>query len=68
MEEYQQFCRYNKKPDGSNYTLDEFRAFQGQAIQLAKENGYDIIAEQRRQLEEDKKWREEQRQKDKESW
>lgn len=68
MQEYQQFCRYNKKPDGSNYTLDEYRALQGQAIQLAKENGYDILAEQRRQMEEDKKWREEQRQKDKESW
>lgn len=68
MQEYQQFCRYNKKPDGSNYTLDEYRVLQGQAIQLAKENGYDIIAEQRRQMEEDKKWRAEQRQKDKESW
>lgn len=68
MQEYQQFCRYNKKPDGSSYTLDEYRTLQGQAIQLAKENGYDILAEQRRQMEEDKKWREEQRQKDKESW
>lgn len=68
MQGYQQFCRYNKKPDGSNYTLDEYRALQGQAIQLAKENGYDILAEQRRQMEEDKQWRAEQRQKDKESW
>lgn len=68
MQEYQQFCRYNKKPDGSNYTLDEYRVLQGQAIQLAKENGYDIIAEQRRQMEEDRKWRAKQRQKDKESW
>lgn len=68
MQEYQQFCRYNKKPDGSNYTLDEYRALQGQAIQLAKENGYDILAEQRKQMEEDKKWRAEQRQKDKDSW
>jgi len=68
MQGYQQFCRYNKKQDGSDYTLDEYRALQGQAIQLAKENGYDIIAEQRKQMEEDKKWREEQRQKDKERW
>ncbi len=68
MQEYQQFCRYNKKPDGSNYTLAEYRDLQGQAIQLAKENGYDILAEQRKQMEEDKKWRAEQRQKDKESW
>lgn len=68
IQEYQQFCRYNKKPDGSNYTLDEYRTLQGQAIQLAKENGYDIIAEQRRQMEKDRKWRAEQRQKDKESW
>ncbi len=68
MQEYQQFCRYNKKSDGSNYTLGEYRALQGQAIQLAKENGYDILAEQRRQMDEDKKWRAEQRKKDKESW
>lgn len=68
MQEYQQFCRYNKKPDGSDYTLFEYRALCGAAIQEAKENGYDILAEQRRQLEEDRQWRAEQRQKDKESW
>lgn len=66
MQEYQQFCRYNKKPDGSDYTLSEYRALQGAAIQQAKENGYDIIAEQRKQMEADRKWQEEQRIKDKE--
>lgn len=68
MQDYQQFTRYNKKPDGSNYTLTEYRTLQGAAIQYAKENGYDIIAEQRRQMEEDRKWQKEQRQKDKERW
>lgn len=68
MQEYQQFCRYNKKPDGSDYTLLEYRIMQGEAIQRAKENGYDILAEQRKQMDEDRKWRDEQRQKDKESW
>jgi len=67
-QEYQQFCRYNKKSDGSDYTLDEYRAFQGAVIQQAKEDGFDIIAEQRKQMEEDKKWREEQNKKDKERW
>ena len=68
MEEYQMFCRYNKKADGSNYTLNEYRALQGAAIQMAKENGYDILAEQKKQIEENKKWNDEQRQKDKENW
>lgn len=68
MQDYQQFCRYNKKPDGSNYTLAEYRALQGAAIQHAKENGYDILAEKRKQMEEDKKWQKEQRKKDKENW
>ncbi|MBE6304968.1 MAG: hypothetical protein E7082_03475 [Bacteroidales bacterium] len=67
-QEYQQFCRYNKRPDGSDYSMDEFRAFQGAAIQHAKENGFDILAEQRRQAEEDKRWRKEQRQEDKSDW
>lgn len=32
-QEYQQFCKYNKKADGSNYTKSEWRAMKGQAIQ-----------------------------------
>lgn len=68
MLDYQQFTRYNKKSDGSDYSLAEYRALQGAAIQEAKENGYDILAEQKRQMEEDRKWRAEQRQKDKEDW
>lgn len=67
-QEYQQFSRYNKRPDGSDYTLAEFRAFQGATIQQAKENGFDILAEQRRQAEEDKQWHKEQRQQDKKDW
>ena len=32
-QEYQNFCKYNKKSDGSNYTKSEWRALKGQAIQ-----------------------------------
>lgn len=32
-QEYQNFCKYNKKADGSNYTKSEWRALKGQAIQ-----------------------------------
>ncbi len=31
--EYQTFCKYNKKADGSNYTKSEWRTLKGQAIQ-----------------------------------
>lgn len=31
-QEYQTFCKYNKKSDGSNYTKSEWRALKGQAI------------------------------------
>lgn len=36
--EYQEFCKYNKKADGSNYTKDEWRASVGQALQSMKGN------------------------------
>lgn len=72
---YQEFCRYNKKPDGSNYTLDEYRYLSAQAISYAKEQGVDILAEQReiisdqqKQMEENSKWADEQRKKDKDNW
>lgn len=32
-QEYQTFCKYNKKSDGSNYTKSEWQALKGQAIQ-----------------------------------
>lgn len=35
-QEYQTFCAYNKKPDGSNYTKSEWRMMKGQAIQNMK--------------------------------
>lgn len=34
--EYLEFCRYNKKADGSDYTKDEWRAMQGQALAALK--------------------------------
>lgn len=39
-QEYQNFCQYNKKPDGSNYTKDEWRAMIGQAIQNSNTGTY----------------------------
>lgn len=35
-QEYQNFCKYNKKSDGSNYTKNEWRALVGAAIQESK--------------------------------
>lgn len=31
-QEYQTFCKYNKKADGTNYTKNEWRALKGKAI------------------------------------
>lgn len=38
-QEYQNFCKYNKKADGSNYTKSEWRALKGQAIQNMNSGG-----------------------------
>lgn len=38
-QEYQEFCKYNKKSDGTNYTKSEWRALKGQAIQNTKSSG-----------------------------
>lgn len=46
--EYQEFCRFNKKEDGSNYSFQEFQAFKGEALmRLKEEEGIDLVAEQR---------------------
>ncbi len=66
--EYMEFCRYNKKADGSNYSHDEWWAMKGQAIMNLKEQGYDIIAEQQEQLRQNRKEMEEDRIQDKERW
>lgn len=56
--EYQNFCLYNKKPDGSNYTYSEWLAIQGQAIQNLKEQGVDLVAELSEQNRQNKQeWR-----------
>lgn len=34
-QQYQEYCRYNKKADGSNYSKDEWRAMMGAARQKA---------------------------------
>lgn len=58
--EYQEFCRYNKKPDGSNYTFDEFWALKGESLLKMKEQGIDLVAEQREYNENARKeWRKE---------
>ncbi len=38
-QEYQNFCKYNKKADGSNYSKSEWRALKGQAIQNMNSGG-----------------------------
>ncbi len=53
-QQYTEFCRFNKKADGSSYTFDEWMAMRGQAIMNMKEEGYDIIAEQQEQLRQDR--------------
>ena len=57
--EFQEFSRYNKKSDGSNYSFDEFQAFKGQALLNLIEEGIDLVAEQREQNRKDRQeWRE----------
>ena len=41
-QEYQNFCKYNKKADGSNYTKSEWRALKGQAIQNMNSGGSSV--------------------------
>lgn len=58
--EYQEFCRFNKKEDGSNYTFQEFQAFKGEALLRLKEEGIDLVAEQREMNRQaNQEWREE---------
>lgn len=59
--EYQEFCRFNKKEDGSNYTFQEFQAFKGEALlRLKEEEGIDLVAEQREMNRQaNQEWREE---------
>ncbi len=68
MQEYRQFSQYNKKADGSDYSLNEWRALQGQAIQNLKNEGYDLLAEQREQHRQNRADQEAERQQDKERW
>lgn len=57
--EYQEFCRYNKKEDGSHYSFAEFQTLKGQALLDLKEQGIDLVAEQREQnRKERQEWRE----------
>lgn len=66
--EYMEFCRYNKKADGRNYSHDEWWALKGQAIMNLKEQGYDIITEQQEQLRQNRKEMEEDRKQYKKRW
>ena len=45
--EYLQFSAFNKKPDGSNYSFDEYMALDAQALNKLKSEGVDLVAEQR---------------------
>ena len=42
-QDYQAFCRFNKKADGSNYSKTEWRIMQGQAIQNANGGGVPTV-------------------------
>lgn len=48
--EYINFCTYHKKADGTDYSMQEWRALKGATIQALKEEGYDIIAENNEML------------------
>ncbi len=37
-QDYQEFSKYNKKADGSNYTRDDYKAMVGQAYQSTKQS------------------------------
>lgn len=59
MMEYQEFCRFNRKEDGSLYTFDEFQALKGEALLELKKQGIDLVAEQNeRNRQANKEWRE----------
>ncbi len=45
--EYLEFCRYNKREDGSNYSFYDFQAYKGQLLLNLKEQGIDLVAEQK---------------------
>lgn len=66
--EYQDFCLYNKKANGSNYTYSEWLTLRGQAIMNLKGQGYDPIAEQKKINEQQKTDFAEQRKNDKKAW
>jgi len=58
MMEYQEFCRYNRKEDGSMYTFGEFQTMKGEALLRLKEEGIDLVAEQReRNRQANQEWR-----------
>ena len=65
VNEYQQFSRYNKKADGSDYTMGEFQAMKGQALLNLKEEGVDIVADMQEQSRQDRIARDEQAKKEK---
>lgn len=52
--EYLLFSTYNKKPDGSNYTFDEYMSLNAQALNNLKKQGVDLVAELRQQNEENR--------------
>ena len=65
MQEYYSFCSSFKKPDGSEYSIHEWRAIKGQAIQNLKDEGYDIIEENRKLLQQQREDFDREREEDK---
>lgn len=66
--EYQLFCAYNKKADGSDYSYDEWFAMKGQALLDLKEQGVDLVGEMQEQSRQQRREREEERRQDKQTW
>lgn len=66
VKEYQEYqaVREEYQRMGKDLTIDEWRTMQGQAIQNLKNQGYDIIAEQRKITEDNKVFNEEMRQRE----
>lgn len=62
--EYLNFANNCKKPDGSMYSIDEWRTMKGAAIMQLKEEGIDIIGDMNESMRQERKERDEQRRAD----
>ena len=66
--EYENYCQMVERLGQPRPTMNEWRAIQGAAIMQMKEEGYDIIAEQKEMIEQQLADNEQRRKEDKEDW